>query len=161
MFSNHQSTFRKNLLLLLVLSPLFLFANLLGALCTPAAHAQSILDLRGSMSFKISRGRLSFKIGEVANSGTSGLASGRLELALWLSKQSYNGSQQLKGSKLATCKLDGIVGGETVANASCQARLKFISRGKYYVIVTLSELDNSTGAFIQRDFFTFSQRLKF
>jgi hypothetical protein len=112
------------------------------------------------MSVKISRGRLSLKIGEVANVGSSGVASGKLELALWLSKQPYDGSEQPKGSKLASCKLDGIVGGETVANTSCQARLRFISRGKYYVIVTLSELDQSTGAFTQRDFFIFSKRIK-
>ena len=80
------------------------------------------------MSFKISKGRLSFKIGEVINGGTSSVPSGKLELALWL---------------------------------SCQAKLKFISRGKYYIIVTLSELDQATNTSLVRDSFTFSKRLRF
>ena len=113
------------------------------------------------MSFKISKGRLSFKIGEVINGGTSSVPSGKLELALWLSRQPYDATQPLKGSKLASCSFEGITGGETIANASCQAKLKFISRGKYYIIVTLSELDQATNTSLVRDSFTFSKRLRF
>jgi hypothetical protein len=113
------------------------------------------------MSFKISKGRLSFKIGEVINGGTSSVPSGKLELALWLSRQPYDATKPLKGSKLASCSFEGIPGGETIANASCQAKLKFISRGKYYIIVTLSELDQATNTSLVRDSFTFSKRLRF
>jgi len=131
-----------------------------SALSVHSSHAQSLLDIRGAVSFKISKGRLSFKIGEVTNLSTSGARSGQLELALWLSRIPYDATQPLRGAKLASCSLEGIVGGETIANASCQAKLRFISRGKYYVIITLSEFNSGTNSALVRDSFTFSKRLK-
>jgi hypothetical protein len=125
------------------------------------AQAQSALDIRGSLSVRISKGRLSFKVGEITNNGTPGVVSGRLELSLWLSKTPYDGTEPLRGTRLAKCNLDGVAGSETVANLSCQAKLRWISRGKYYFVITLSELDASTGTFIERDFFRFSKRVKF
>jgi hypothetical protein len=124
------------------------------------ARAQSALDIRGSLSLKISKGRLSLKVGEIANNSGPGVVSSQLELSLWLSKNPYDGSLPLEGLRLAKCRLDGIVGSETVANISCGAKLRWISRGKYYAIITLSELDSSTGTFVERDFFTFSKRIK-
>jgi|GEM_PF-5070485 len=126
-----------------------------------SGEAQTLLEIRGSMSFKIAKGRLSFKIGEVANLGTSTVPSGKLELALWLSRKPYDAAQPLKGSKLAACSFEGITGGETIANASCQAKIKFIQRGKYYIIITLSEVDQATNTPLVRDSFTFSKRLRF
>jgi hypothetical protein len=124
-------------------------------------QAQSALDIRGSLSVRISKGRLSFKVGEITNTATPGIVSERLELSLWLSKTPYDGSEPLRGTRLAKCNLDGIAGQETVANLSCQAKLKWISRGKYYFVITLSELDPSTGTFVERDFFRLSKRVKF
>jgi len=140
-----------------------LVIGIISSLFLIGAHdalAQSSLNLRGALSLKISKGRLSLKVGEISNNGSPGVVSGRLELSLWLSKNPYDGSQSLQGPRLAKCRLDGIVGSDTIANVSCGAKLRLISRGKYYVIITLSELDSSTGTFIERDFFTFSKRIK-
>ena len=127
---------------------------------TPEAFAQSELDIRGGFSIKISRGRVLFKVGELANIGTSGVASGRIELSVWLSKQPYAGSGDPDGIRLAKCSVDGVVGGEAVANLSCSAKLRFIKRGKYYIIVTASELEAETGSYVVSDSFTFSKRFK-
>lgn len=125
------------------------------------AEAQTLLNIRGALSLRIAKGRLTFGIGEVANLGTSSTPSGQLELALWLSRNPYDGTQAVSGTKLAACTFEGIIGGETIANASCRARLKLLSRGKYYVIIILSELDQATDTLLIRDTFTFSKRLKF
>jgi hypothetical protein len=132
----------------------------LSTISVRSTYAQSLLDIRGSISFKIAKGRLSFKIGEVTNLSTSGVRSGQLEVALWLSRTPYYATEPLRGAKLASCSFEGIVGGETIGNASCQARLRFISRGKYYVIITLSEFNSATNSAVVRDSFTFSKRLK-
>jgi hypothetical protein len=124
------------------------------------SQAQSALNIQGSLSFRISKGRVLLRLGEISNTSSPGVASGKLELSLWLSKNPYDGSAPLKGSRLAKCRLDGVIGGDTVANVSCGAKLRWISRGKYYVIITLSELDSSTDEFVERDFFTFSKRIK-
>jgi hypothetical protein len=122
--------------------------------------AQSELDLRGSFSVKVSKGKLSFRVGELANLGTPGVASGRVELAVWLSKQPYSGPGEPEGTRLAKCSVDGVVGGEAVANLSCSAKLRLFKRGRYYVIITVSELEAQTGSHVVRDSFTFSKRLK-
>jgi hypothetical protein len=141
---------------------LVLFAWAGFTLCGGAStgYAQSQLDIRGSLSFRIAKGRLSFRVGELANLGTPGLASGRIELAVWLSKQPYPGSGEPQGSRLARCSVDGVVGGEAVANLSCSARLRLFKRGKYYIIITASELEAQTGSYVVRDSFTFSKRIK-
>jgi hypothetical protein len=125
------------------------------------SQAQAELEIRGSISLRITRGRLLFRIGEVVNLSPSKLPSERIELALWLSRKPYDPTQELKGAKLASCSFAGITGGDVMASASCQGKLKFISRGKYYVIITLSELDSATNTPVMRDSFTFSKRLKF
>jgi hypothetical protein len=125
------------------------------------SHAQAELNIRGSISLRISKGRLLFKIGEIVNLTPSQLSSGRIELALWLSRKPYDTTQPLRGSKLAACRFEGLPGGDVIANASCQAKLKFISRGKYYVIISLSELEPTTNTSVVRDTFTFSKRLRF
>lgn len=147
--------------LLCVCSVALVFASYPCSLTVQHGEAETLLDIRSSMSFKISKSRLSFKIGEVANVGTSTVPSGKLELALWLSRQPYDATQPLRGSKLARCTFEGIIGGETIANASCQARIRPLKRGKYYIIIALSELDQTTNRSVIRDTFTFSKRLKF
>lgn len=146
--------------LIYVLCLACLLASYPSSLSVRESQAQAELEIRGSISFKITRGRLLFKIGEVVNLSPSKLPSGGIELALWLSRKPYDPMQQLKGAKLASCSFAGITGGDVIASASCQGRLKFISRGKYYVILTLSELDSATNTPVVRDSFTFSKRLK-
>lgn len=138
-----------------------LVASFPSTLSVRPSLAQSSLDIRGAMSLKIVKGRVSFKIGEVANVGTSELPSGRLEVSVWLSKKPYDETRGLQGIRLAKCTLDGMIGGETVADVSCQAKLRPFSRGKYYIILALSELDTTSSTFMVRDQFTFSKRLKF
>jgi hypothetical protein len=134
--------------------------RLAGKEALAGSGSQSLLALGGSLSVRISKGRLLFKVGEITNSGTHGVASGRLELSLWLSKTPYDGIEPIRGTRIGKCNLDGVVGGETAANISCQARLRLFSRGTYFLVAILSELDASSGSFIERDFFRFSRRVK-
>jgi hypothetical protein len=138
----------------------YLLASYPSSLSVRESQAQTELEIRGSISFKITRGRLLFRVGEVVNLSPSKLPSGGIELALWLSRKPYDPTQELKGAKLASCSFAGISGGDVLASASCQGRLKFISRGKYYIIITLSEIDSATNTLVVRDSFTFSKRLK-
>jgi hypothetical protein len=96
----------------------------------------------------------------LTNAGSPGSVSGRIEVAIWLSKQPYPGSGQPDGTRLAKCRVEGVAGGESVVNLSCSAKIRPIKRGKYYIIVTASELEASSGSFLVRDSYTFSKRLR-
>jgi hypothetical protein len=144
----------------IIFSSSLLLCSLLFGTGIRDSHAQSSLDIRGSLSFKISKGRLIFNVGEIANLSRSNTASGKLEVTLWLSRKPYDSSSSTQGNRIASCTVAGILGGETAANLSCQAKLRFLSRGKYYAIITLSEFDTQSDVFVVRDTFTFSKRVR-
>lgn len=136
-----------------------LFTFIQSGLVVNSCDAQSSLDIRGSFSLRISKTRVIFKLGEIANSDSSPARSGQLELSVWLSRKPFDETQGIRGTRIAKCQLAGIVGGETMTNISCQGTLRPIARGRYYIIVGLSELDATTNTFVLRDQYTFSKRL--
>lgn len=115
------------------------------------------IDLSGTTSWSAKNGKLTMKVGKIANLATSG-KSGSLRLRVWAVKSKFAGGK-LVGHILGTQTLKPLSAGKQYTKIKAKVSFAKPPSGRYYSVLTLEE-NTKTGWKI-RDYVGFTNTLKF
>lgn len=131
-------------------------------LFTSTSYAQTFgqLDIIGNVEVALKGRKLSSKVAQLANVGSSNAISGSIELGIWVTRSKYSGQSSIAGYKVYNCNYQGLQGGFAYYNLNCGGNMKrTVPSGNYYVTIVASEFNGSE--YLIEDWHTFSKKFKF
>lgn len=114
------------------------------------------IDLSGTASWSAKNGKVTMKVGKIANLATSG-KSGSLRLRVWVVKSKFSGGK-LVGHILGTQTLKPLSAGKQYTKIKAKVPFAKPPSGRYYSVLTLEEL-TTTGWKI-RDYIGFANTIQ-